>query len=446
MKKNILCKLLIPALCMSVLVFSCKPKNSNYAEVMHNPFLYEKVVHEINYVVIHDIFTPPVASRVFAYSCLASYETLAGEGKQIKSLSGKINGLNVMPLPGKNEKIDYPFAALIALTKVGKALIYSQDRVQRVIDSIKTLASNAGMPDDIYKNSIQYGEQVADTIMAWSKKDNFAQTRGAQFTLSHSEGHWEPTPPGYFEAVEPLWKNIRTMATDSANMFAPPGPVPFSKDTGSAYYKQVMDVYNTVKHLDTTQRWIANFWDCNSFKLHVSGHLMFATKAMTPPGHWMEIAGIICQEKHADFYKTVYAYTGIAIGMFDGFVACWYTKYKYDTERPETFINKYVDHSWMPYLQTPPFPEYNSAHSTQSAAAAVFLGKVFTEPLAFRDSTERDWGWPDRSFVSMDEAAKEVSMSRFYGGIHYRKSVWDAYDQGKKIGAHLYTLMQPQPR
>jgi hypothetical protein len=88
----------------------------------------------------------------------------------------------------------------------------------------------------------------------------------------------------------------------------------------------------------------------------------------------------------------------------------------------------------MPYLQTPPFPEYNSAHSTISAAAAYVLDDIYKGNTAFRDSSERDWGCPDRSFKSCDEAAREVSMSRFYGGIHYRASVLTAYDQGEQIG------------
>lgn len=220
---------------------------------------------------------------------------------------------------------------------------------------------------------------------------------------------------------------------DSANMFPPPTPVPFSKDSASEFYKMAKEVMVTVNTLDSTKKWIANFWDCNGFKLHVEGHAMFATKAMTPGGHWMEIVGTISQNNRADFYKTAAAYTGASIGIYDAFICCWFTKYKFDVIRPETYINKYIDQDWMPYLQTPPFPEYNSAHSTISAAAATVLETMFKN-TAFRDSSEREWGWPDRSFKTSDEAAVEVSFSRFYGGIHYRGSVQTAYIQGKQIG------------
>ncbi|CAN5435279.1 hypothetical protein BH20BAC1_BH20BAC1_27600 [soil metagenome] len=418
---------------IGIIAGSCKPKGNNYAKVLHDPYLYSEVMHKLNYVIIYDIFTPPVASRIFAYANLAAFEVLAHEGSHFKSLQGKVTGLNNIPPPPANTKIDYPFAALIAMTKTGKQFTFSDDTMQVIIDSLKLTAQEEGMPDDLYEASVKYGEDVADSIIAWSKKDNYAQTRGARWAISNEEGHWTPTPPGYFDAVEPLWPTIRCLVMDSANMFPPPGLPSFSKDTTSAFYKMAKDVMKTGTDLDTTQKWIADFWDCNSFKLHVQGHAMFATKAMTPVGHWMEIVGIVSRNNQADFYKTVYAYTGASLGIFDAFVCSWFTKYKYDVIRPETYINRYIDQNWMPYLQTPPFPEYNSAHSTISAAASRVMSTIY-ENTAFVDSSERTWGWPDREFKSADEAAVEVSYSRLYGGIHYRQSVSDAYDQGKKIG------------
>jgi hypothetical protein len=435
MKRNQVFYLMLLSITASIALFSsCKQKRNDYINVMHDPLLYSDVMHKLNYVVIYDIFTPPVASRVFAYSNLAAFEVLANEGKHFSSLEGKVKGLNNIPHPPGKDKIDFPFASLIALINVGNNLTFSGDTMKILVDSVKSLARDAGMPDEMFDASVQYGNQVADSVISWAKKDNYAKTRGSRFTISNLEGHWTPTPPGYFSAVEPLWPTLRCMVMDSANMFPPPSPPAFSKDTTSDFYKIAKDVMVTGNTLDSTQKWIANFWDCNSFKLHVEGHAMFATKAMTPPGHWMEIVGTISRNNHADFYKTAYAYTGASIGMYDAFICCWYTKYKTDVIRPETYINKYMDQDWMPYLQTPPFPEYNSAHSTISAAAATVLGAIYKDNTAFKDSSEREWGWPDRSFKTSDEAAVEVSFSRFYGGIHYRQSVQTAYVQGKQIG------------
>lgn len=434
MKKNKSFILLISLIYLCLFIISCKQKKSDYAKVMHDPYLYEKVVHDLNYVIIYDIFTPPVASRIFAYSNLAAFEVLEKEGKHFTSLTGKVKDLNNIPDPPKDTKIDYPFASLIALIKVGDALTFSADTMKFIADSVKSLARDAGMPDELFTNSIHYGEQVADSVISWSKKDNYAKTRGGQrFTITGLEGHWTPTPPGYFDAVEPWWKTIRCLVMDSANMFPPPGLPPFSKDSTSPFYQMAKDCMDIGSNLDSNQKWIANFWDCNAFKLHVSGHMMFATKAMTPVGHWMEIVGTISKNNKADFYKTAYAYTGVSVGIFDAFICCWFTKYKFDVLRPETYINRYINKDWQPYLQTPPFPEYNSAHSTISAAAATILTNIYKD-IAFKDSSERIWGWPDRTFKTVDDAALEVSMSRLYGGIHYRQSVKDAYDQGHKIG------------
>jgi hypothetical protein len=439
MKRNWLLNLIFLGFVVAMAATSCKEKNKDYVKVMHDPMLYSQVNHKLNYVVIYDIFSPPVGARVFAYANLAAYEVLAKDGKHLSSLEGRVKGLDNIPDPPANAKIDYPFASLIALVNVGNYLTFSGDTMKMLSDSIKLLAKNAGMPDDMYLNSINYGNQVADSVIAWTKTDNYAQTRGSSFAISNIEGHWTPTPPGYFSAVEPLWQTVRCMAMDSANMFPPPPPPAFSTDTASEFYKMAKDVMHTVNTLDSTKKWIANFWDCNSFKLHVEGHAMYATKAMTPGGHWMEIVGTISKNNNADFYKTASAYTGVSIAIYDGFICCWFTKYKFDVIRPETYINRYIDQSWMPYLQTPPFPEYNSAHSTISAAAATVLGQIYKNNTAFKDSSERDWGWPDRSFKNSDEAAVEVSYSRLYGGIHYRSSVTTAYAQGKKIG---YLVME----
>jgi len=411
---------------------SCNKKD--YKTVMHNPDLYCKTMHELNYVIMYDIFTPPVASRIFAYSNLAAYETLSKEGTHYASLEGKVNGLKNIPSPAKPDKVDFPFASIIAMMKVGKALTFSEAKMDSIVNSIKDLAKNTNMTTEMFDSSVSYGNSVADSILSWSKKDNYGKTRGSKFTVTGLEGHWSPTPPGYFDAVEPKWQTIRTLALDSANMFSINPPPPFSKDSTSEFYKMARQVYDTVNALNDNQKWISNFWDCNGFKMHQEGHVMFATKAMTPPGHWMEIIGTISRDKKADWYQTVFNYAGASMAMFDGFIACWYYKYYYDMIRPETYINLYIDPNWKPFLQTPPFPEYISGHSVISAAAAEFLSRVYGDKTSFTDSSERDWGFADRSFKSLSDCSMEVSVSRFYGGIHYWKAVIEGRNQGNKIG------------
>jgi hypothetical protein len=178
----------------SFVLASCN--KTDYKTVMHNPDLFCKAMHELNYVIIYDIFNPPVASRIFAYANLAAYETLAKEGKHYASLEGKVTGLNNIPSPAQPDKVDFPFASIIAMTKVGRQLTFSEARMDALIDSIKTLAKNTNMTKEMFDSSVNYGSRVADSIMSWSKKDNYAKTRGSKFTVTGLDGHWSPTPPG----------------------------------------------------------------------------------------------------------------------------------------------------------------------------------------------------------------------------------------------------------
>src|SRR5678816_3184452 len=119
-------------LTVAVIAFvSCHKQD--YKTVMHNPDLYCKTMHELNYVIIYDIFNPPVASRIFAYSNLAAYEVLAKEGSHYGSLEGKIKSLDNIPSPSKPDKIDFPFASIIAMTKVGRQLTFSEAKLDALI-------------------------------------------------------------------------------------------------------------------------------------------------------------------------------------------------------------------------------------------------------------------------------------------------------------------------
>ena len=122
------------------------------------------------------------------------------------------------------------------------------------------------------------------------------------------------------------------------------------------------------------------------------------------------------------------------IALFDAFIHCWDAKYAYNTVRPETVINKYFDINWRPLLQTPAFPEYTCGHSTISSAAAEVLSSVYGDHMTYTDSTELEFGIPNRTFKSFRDAAEENNWARFYGGIHYHNSCIVSTDKGKLVG------------
>jgi hypothetical protein len=142
----------------------------------------------------------------------------------------------------------------------------------------------------------------------------------------------------------------------------------------------------------------------------------------------------VSRQQHRDIMATAAAYTITAIGIFDAFISCWDEKYRSNTIRPETYIDAYIDEGWRPLLQTPPFPEYTSGHSIVSTVSATVLTAYFGAGCAFDDDTEKEFGLPMRHFQSFSQAAQEASISRFYGGIHYRAAIVAGQTSGSEIG------------
>jgi len=172
--------------------------------------------------------------------------------------------------------------------------------------------------------------------------------------------------------------------------------------------------------------------------------VMFATKKFSPPGHWMNIVGIASKNAGADFATTVSVYAHTSIALFDGFISCWDEKYRSLYVRPETVINDKLDANWHPYIQTPPFPSYTSGHSTISAAAAEVMTRFFGDTLAFTDTSLLEFGIANREIKSFREAAQEASLSRLYGGIHYRFDLDSGNVAGKKVGKVVVDKLIPQ--
>jgi hypothetical protein len=427
----------IVSLVIIVLVAGCKHRD-DYRKIINDPQLYANTVHELNGVVMGNNFSPIVASRNYLYAAIAGYEVIAaGYPESYRSLAGQLHGLNILPVPPKGAKIDYEFAALLAYCTLGEAVTFPAGSLKEYTDSLKILAAEHGMKDDEMAGTIAFADTIATVILQWSKQDNYAETRSfPKYTVIDTPGRWVPTPPAYSDAAEPHWNKIRSLVLDSANQFLPPPPPPFDMANRAAkYYQEVMLIKNAGDSLTNEQKHMADFWDDNPFKLNVSGHVMFSTKKFSPPGHWMGIVGIAAKKANADFATTVYAYAITSIALFDSFIQCWDEKYRHNTVRPETVINKYIDPEWRPYLQTPPFPEYTCGHSTGSAATAEALTSVFGDNFAYVDTTELEFGIPSRSFKSFRDAAIENNWARFYGGIHFHNSCIISTEYGKKVGA-----------
>jgi len=413
----------------------------NRESIIVTPEDLHKSVDQITEIMIHDIFSPPVASRIFSYPNIAAYEIVAGENPEYRSLAGQLPGLTPIPRPDSTAAVNYQLAAMVAHMELSKRLIFSEVRMEAYRDSLFGVWE--AVNDEELQASKNYGMQVVDHIAKWMDKDNYKQTRTMpKFTVNTEDpARWQPTPPAYMDGIEPHWNKIRTFVIDSASQFKPAPPPPFSMDEGSDFYKEVREVYEISERImsegdDSEEVEIARFWDCNPYVSVTRGHLMFATKKITPGAHWMGIAKIASRKAGLGFDDTVYAYTRTSMALFDGFISCWDEKYRSNLIRPETLINQHFDENWKPILQTPPFPEYSSGHSVVSGAASTVLTDIFGDNFSFTDDTEVPYGLPERKFSSFNQAAAEAAISRMYGGIHYRAAVEVGLDQGRNLGSY----------
>ncbi|WKN32882.1 vanadium-dependent haloperoxidase [Porifericola rhodea] len=417
-----------------ITVLACQPKtemNFQEGELIHG------AMQRLTDIMVYDIFSPPVASRIYAYSSIAAYEAMVPDHPEYQSLEGQLNGLENVPQPEEGKEYNFSLAGIHAFTSVGKNLIFSEEKMEEYQTQLYAKYENA-LSSEVYENSIAYGQQVADHIMAWADKDNYKQTRTyPKFTVKDEPGRWQPTPPDYMDGIEPHWSSIRAFVIDSAQQFKPAPPTPFSLEEGSQFYKEMMEVYNTGVNLTAEQEEIAKFWDCNPYVSHHQGHVMFATKKITPGGHWIGITAIASRKSGADLMQATEAYALTSVALADGFISCWDEKYRSSLIRPETVINQHVDPDWVPLLQTPPFPEYTSGHSVISASAATTLTHLFGDNFQFHDTTEVAYGLPARDFESFKHASEEAAISRLYGGIHYMPACEVGVKQGRKVGTYV---------
>ena len=419
---------LIAVLCWAA---GCQPRKKN-PEFGNHHISY--VVSAMTDIMVHDVSNPPLAARFFSYACLAGYEVVSQNNSAFRSLHGFLNGYPEIKKPDSIKNFSYPLAALLAMMETAKKMQPSGKLLEKYQARFLDSCAKAGLPMEVIRNSGKYALYVSKRILSYASGDGYNRISNySRYTPLPAEGAWFPTPPAYFAAVEPYFKVVRPFTLDTCIQFKPPPPVPFSTDKESAFYKLMLRNYQL--KITAEQKSIAAYWDCNPFAVQDNGHLLVGLKKISPGAHWLGITGAACRKEGKSFDEAMQIFTVVSIGLMDAFISCWDEKYRSNRIRPETAIRKYLDVTWTPVLQTPPFPEYVSGHSTISAASAAILSHYFGESFHFTDSTEMRYGLGTRSFTSFQQAAEQAAISRFYGGIHFMDAITNGLDQGSKIGA-----------
>jgi hypothetical protein len=427
-------------LCLTIIGASAKTREESFPDYLQP----DHAINAVTMVMVHDVVSPPVAGRYYVYCMLGAYNIAAANDKKMPGLESFIREYKANNhLDAISGKYDYKIAAYYSILETAKLMLPSGFMLKDDEDAFVQLLQKTHVPQNVIDNSVKVATLASADIVNFSKTDHYNKLSALKrYTPLKDEGKWYPTPPGYFEAVEPNWKTIHTMVIDSSNQFKPAKLTPFSKDTTSAFYKAVKQVYDKSKHLSNDEIEQALFWDCNPFAITTSGHMAIGYKKISPGGHWMHIAGLVTREAHLTFDQSITTLTLESAALMDGFISCWEEKYDSNRLRPETYIDRYMDVKWQPLLQTPPFPEYTSGHAVISNAAAEVLTYLLGDNFAFRDNTEIPFGSGERSFKSFRAAAAEASMSRFYGGIHYMESITTGNVQGIKVGQYIITKIK----
>jgi hypothetical protein len=424
---------------ISFAVFLCICGQAHAATVSSEQVLAGWYNLTLNLVRHTATYSPPVAARAFAYVGVTAYEATASGDPQLHTLAGQLNGLISLPQRESGKTYDEAIVLNAALDAAihdffsntgpsGQYALEAQSRLTKV-DVAK------GVAPDMVSRSDAYGRSLEKAILAWSKTDGGTKIENLGFPkvyeLSKLPGHWVPTSTYQIQQhpLLPNWGKNRTFAMPEGASCPIENPVAYSEDKNSDYIKQAQEVHDVKNGDNTEQKAIARFWSDDP------------GLSWTPPGHWIGIVLGIADRDHLTIAKTTTVLARLGVAVADGFIGCWHQKYVSDAIRPITVIKKYIDPKWDALLITPPFPEFPSAHSTQSAASAVVLSAEFGDKFGFDDATHERDGLGVRHFNSFWDAANEAGISRMYGGIHFRAAIERGLDQGRCIGAYAAKLV-----
>ena len=382
-------------------------------------------------------YSPPVASRAFAYLGVTGYEVLASGRPEMASLAGQVNGLSALPVRGEGA-FDEAVVMQAAMAETVRNFFHNtgpsgQQAMDRMA-AVLTARVTEGLAPDVVARSQAHGQALAQHVWAWSQSDGGAVIDNLGFprvwALNPEPGHWKPTSTIALQQAPllPDWGRNRPFAMPAGTSCPLPPPPEYSEDPGSEFYRQAREVYDISHALTDAHKAIARFWSDDPML------------SPTPPGHWVALVLSVIEIEALDGPQTADALMRVGVAVADGFIGCWAAKYDHDLIRPVSYIKAVIDPKWEPLLITPPFPEYPSGHSSQSGAAVAVLTAIFGADYGFVDPTHEADGIAARQYANFGQAAAEAAQSRLYGGIHFRAAVERGLEQGACIGAYSVAL------
>jgi hypothetical protein len=281
---------------------------------------------------------------------------------------------------------------------------------------------------------VAWGQTVADAIWALRLTDGFAPPP-PPFLGAPNVGVWRPTPQGLPDQLPgnpgatPQIATMTPWVLTRPSQFRLPPPLDRNSPEYVADLNEVksMGVYSGSGRSDD-QSELALFW------------------ALNTPLAWNRIAAQLSAKRGLTVTENAHLFALLNLSLSDSLIACWDSKYRYVFWRPITAIRAGLtpadaDPLWVPWLDfiksgTPAHPEYPSAHSSMSGAAAFILAAAFGENTDFSLTSEVRPG-TTRSFHSFSDATAEIADARVFGGIHFRTSCVRANGLGRAVADYV---------
>jgi len=300
---------------------------------------------------------------------------------------------------------------------------------QATFDQQRT-ASLAQITDNnvVVQQGLAWGQTVANQIWTWKSQDGFSNTV-APYLGGTNPGQWQPTPPAMAPGLDPQLATTTPWVMRSPAQFRLAGPPALTSDQFTADFNETKNMgaaTNSGRTADQTLS--ANFW-----------------QAGNPPDYWDQAVVSLAEQNSYSISDEARLLALVNLGMADAMIGCWDSKYTYSSWRPITAIQfastdgnaaTVANPTWTPLIVTPPFPEYPSAHSCASGAAAHILSETFGEATSFAIVTLAMPG-VTRQYHNFSEALADVANARVFGGIHFRTATTDGTSLGISVGDYV---------
>lgn len=389
-------------------------------------------------------YRPGPAPRALGYMGLSAYEAVVSAMPGYNSVEHlyKPQGLDIPDVANGGAVYHWPTVVNASYGYLMKKFFpHVPSDVRFRIHSLEANFDNQALgeiPREVFERSKTYGQSVAEAVFNWSTNDHygheaFRNARPSDYIPPDGPGKWKPTYPDQSGALFPYWGKVRTFAINEADKLALP-PLEYSEAIGSPLHQQALEVYRkNSPGLSYEDQWIAEFWSDDVENLTFS-----------PPGRFISIANQVLDLENANLELALYTYLKVGMALNDAGVACWYSKYHYNIERPVSYIRRKIDLGWEPHLWfSPSFPAYPSGHATFGAAAAEVLSDIFGERYAMVDRSHEGrlefLGLP-RTFDSFRAMAEENAYSRIPLGVHFKMDADEGVRHGYAIGKKVNQL------